>query len=202
MNISTITVAFVLLTPCVLFSQTKTNAPADRTPLGWHVEQMAREALGAPWTDDGPWTNATGHILVWKIEEDTRPLYSESAVLWLQAQTPTGKKWKLAHVFRHPRYPRTAWTINKVMDAPQFGTSAVYDRPPRADVVGAFLLKTWWSFKPDKGFRLIDGAVCVQNWQASTGSPAPQALVNEPERWRSKTNNEAQQTVQRTGASR
>jgi hypothetical protein len=194
MNISTLTVAFVLLMPCVLFSQATTNAPADRTPPGWQVEQIARDALGAPWTDGGRWTNATGHILVWKIEEDTRPLYSESAVLWLQIQTTAGKKWKLAHVFRHPKYPfGKTWCLNKIMDTPQHDTSAVYDRPPRADVLEAFLRETWWSFKPDRGFRLIDGAVCVQNWQASTGSPAPQGLVNEPGRWRSKTNNEAQQ---------
>lgn len=186
MNIFTPIVAFSLLTPSVLFSQATTNSPADWTPPGWQVVQMAREGIGASWIDGGIWTNATGRILVWKIQEDSRPLYTESAVLWLQARTPAGNKWKLAHLFRHPKYPHATWCLHKIMDSPQRDTSAVYDRPPRADEVEAFLRETCWSFMPDRGFRLTDGAVCVQNWQAATGAPAPQALVNELGRWRSK----------------
>lgn len=171
----------VLLMGCMLQSEAATNEPADRIPAGWEAGQMAHEALGQEWT------NATGRILVWMIREDIRPLYVESAVLWLQVNTPAGRKWKLAHVFRHPKSPpSTTWTISQVMDACQFGTSGDYAAPPEPRVVEAFLRETWWRFKPDKTWRLLDGAVCARNWQACTGAPAPEALVGEPERWRSR----------------
>jgi len=181
----------IVLTSTVLFSEVvATNSPADRTPTGWNVAQMAREGIGMPWIDGGVWTNATGRILTWKIHEDRdrRPfsVYSESAVLWLETQTPGGKKWKLAHVFRHQKHPNARWFPSICTDSTQRDASAIFDRPPRVDEVEAFLRVTEWTFAPAEGWKMLDGEVCVEGWRECTGSAPPEALVKEVREWQHK----------------
>jgi hypothetical protein len=135
----------------------------ERLPASWHGEAMAnaaREQLGkaaAP---------SAVRVLAWQSEKDDRPLYLDSAILWLKLANGSEA---LAHVYRHPREER-AWHLSMVYDAP-FERLRVFAKRPTRDEVDAFLKRTWWTFHVDSDFTLLGAEVCKDAWQEALGAP-------------------------------
>jgi hypothetical protein len=142
-------------------------------------------------SQSGEWVSASGTVLVWQIKEDKRPLYVESAILCLKIGEGKTQRWKLSHVFRHPREdPHRKWTIDQVDDAPQVGETAGFAKSLTLKDATSFLKNTWWHFEPDPGWRVIDAAVCKSAWKQCFHSEPPVQLLEEAEKWRGKEKKE------------
>lgn len=100
-------------------------------------------------------------LLAARAEEDSRPLYVESALLL--ARGP--HSWTLAHAYRHRR---GGWQWSAVFDADQVPRRD-YDHQPTRPEVEKFVRDTWWKSKSGKGFRLLANAVPAQAWMDGLG---------------------------------
>lgn len=168
----------------------KTLVAFDRLPNGWDKNEMVQQSLV------GKWREASAAVLVWMIREDERPLYVESAVLWLMLTNPDAKTWMLTHVYRHPKSdPDFRWRVSAVMDAPHVGTTGVLVSPPVVRQVMEFLDRTWWSFEPESDWTVIDAQVCSDAWKTCIGEPPPLSLVQSAEQWRGKRKPEGSEQV-------
>jgi len=145
----------------------------DRLPEGWDMTAVAQTALREKEV------SATTRILVWAIQEDGRPLYVESCVVWLRWEESGQKRWMLAHLYRHPKEgPRPRqWNLSQVDDAKQIARRQ-FDHAPTNPEVYQFLKETWWEFVPDKGWRLLDAEVCRGAWLEAIGQ-APTKFYDE-----------------------
>ncbi len=149
----------------------------DPISAGWDTAAMVTPALQTGQIAE------EYHLLAWTIIEDNRPLYVESALVWIRGKRGEEPFWMLAHVYRHPREESHAvgWSLSRVYDAPQIATKTFY-YPPTDLEIDAFLKDTGWSFDANSGFRLLDRGLCTQAWKAVTGRP-PRAYFGytEPE---------------------
>lgn len=136
----------------------------DRLPQSWSPNELAHAAM-----DEGE-VAAEARILIWQIMEDERPLYVESAIVWLRLEGAGRRRWILAHVYRHPRQPQPPpeWRLSVVFDAPHT-PRRVFDHAPKNDEIYEFMRDTWWKFAPENGFRLLDASVCAEAWKTVTG---------------------------------
>jgi hypothetical protein len=144
----------------------------DRVPQSWSLDELARAAA------DEDEVVADARILTWQIREDDRPLYVESAIVWLRLEGSGRERWMLAHVFRHPREFRS-WKLSGVFDVP-YAPRRMFDYPPKNAEVYQFLRATWWEFGPDflYGFRLVDAAVCAEAWKAVIGQEPTEKYID------------------------
>ena len=125
--------------------------PRACLPDGWSLSKMAEPVVLFELPQ-----GATPRLVAWRIKEDDRPLYVESAIVEVHA----GSRWGLAHIFRHPRdaTPR-GWEMAVVYDAPQTPMRSFEARPTEAEV-DQFLTDTWWTGHPDSGFRTLSEGRC------------------------------------------
>jgi hypothetical protein len=153
-----------LLLPTVALADStvpaQSGAGCERLPSAWKLDAMVA-AAGA--RDDAHPPKA--QLLAWQIDEDERPLRVESALLWIESP---GKRWMLAHLYRHPLEKPAEWHISMVTDVPYVGVQS-YAAAPRHKAVEAFLNATWWSFRPLGGFRSLGAEVCRDAWLHAFG---------------------------------
>jgi hypothetical protein len=140
---------------------------ADRLPANWDLSELAQ---AAHWDDLHRFDGV--RVLVWEVSEDRRPLYVESCVVWVHWQESAGSKWRLAHLYRHPRVegPPPAWRYSMVYDS-VIPYRRTFDYPPDNGDVYRFLKDIGWKFRATDGFELRDAGVSVNAWQEVIGQP-------------------------------
>ena len=149
--------------------ETIVNEDGDRIPAGWKPEEMAAAPLHEA---QSPNKQVTAKILAWGVKVDERPLYVESALLWVRVQQPGGRdQWMLAKVFRHPRSgPGATWQLAIVFDAPQ-NPLVSYNHPPTNKDVARFIEESWWN-DGMAGFQELGAGVSRNGWEIAIGEPA------------------------------
>jgi hypothetical protein len=150
-------------------------ATADRVPEGWDALDIGKSALMGREKDGIKPEEFQAKILTWRIEEDKRPLYIESCVVWIKFvnldHQPT---WRLGHLYRHSK--ESAWSFSWVTDV-GYWNHADFKQPPTNKQVYEFLKETWWTFGEHEEFVhndefiLLDCGVCANTWKDLTGEP-------------------------------
>jgi hypothetical protein len=108
------------------------------------------------------------HLLAFMAQADNRPLYAESALLAIEL---TNEKWRLVHVYRHPKEHVEHfrhWKVAAMTDVPYTGSRDLERRPTKAEVE-KFIRDTRWVFGPSNSFRLVRGVVYSEEWQRALG---------------------------------
>jgi hypothetical protein len=110
------------------------------------------------------------YLLAFSGEVDNRGpaagvyVYCESALLAIKL---TNNKWRLVHVYRHPKgrdEREHRWLIMTIIDAPCTGSKDYDNKPTEADV-DKFLDDSWWRFRPDRGFHFVRSEIFYDNWK-------------------------------------
>lgn len=131
------------------------NLPADWDPI--------RIAHATPELYNALLQASEVRVLAWLIEEDSRPLRVDRALMWIHYEN----LWFLSNLYRHPLYADDRdWHLNTVTDVVYQGKISFSHPPTQADL-NAFLRATWWDFKPDNGFWFLAAQVCTDNWTAT-----------------------------------
>ncbi len=131
----------------------------------WKLADMVEGAVGDPKMRPDV---QTARVLAWEITEDDRPLRVERALVWIVFKN---QRWTLTHLYRHPQDgPAAKWHVSMVYDVPYAGSESFSAPPTRAQLDG-FLKATWWHFKPERDWKLLDSEVCADAWKASFNAP-------------------------------
>jgi hypothetical protein len=110
----------------------------------------------------------TARVLAWEITKDDRPLIVERALVWLAFKN---KRWTLTHLYHHPQDgPKADWHVAMVYDVPYVGSDS-YGAPPTKAQLDDFLKQTWWHFKPESDWKLVDSEVCAEAWKTAFNAP-------------------------------
>lgn len=99
-------------------------------------------------------------LLAWKIAEDERPLYVETAMV---AARSNGN-WFLAKLYRHPRTRDKKWRTAVVFDAPRHVPIQDYNAPPSPSQIQTFRVRSWWEQDYGGSFRILDEGECTAWW--------------------------------------
>jgi len=150
---------------------TVTSSEGDRLPAGWVASEMLPSELGA---HDLPVDReVTARVLTWRVKEDERPLYVESAIVWATVRAHGNTHWLLLHVYRHPREQGVAnvWRLSMVADS-DVSPAGHYEHAPTNADVSVFMGASGWR-DGNTGFRVLGEGVCEHAWTLSTGTPPP-----------------------------
>ena len=157
----------------------------DRLPETWNLVEITDAALR-----DGE-TAIASDVLVWQIKEDCRPRRVESCIMWLHLADQIKPKWRISHLGRTPLERRNQWENYIVWDGPYIYYRD-FDHPPSSAEILSFVSATCWTWELNefddaetmrvlKGFKYLDGRVCLSNWKIRTGEafelPIPSAFV-------------------------
>jgi hypothetical protein len=85
----------------------------------------------------------------------------------LLAVEQVGGTWMLEHAYCHP-HEDARWHLAVVNDAP-VSPSRTYQARPTPSEVEEFITHSWWQFKADDGFKMTQGVVYYDTWQALFG---------------------------------
>jgi hypothetical protein len=108
-------------------------------------------------------------LLAWHGMSDDRPVHVEQALFWADlSNQDSGKRWSLVQIGRNPDRGDVfaSWGLYIVMDTPWQPVKS-FDHPPNNIDVYSFL--QFWSFAPDKPWRLLTCGVREQTWKYVTG---------------------------------
>lgn len=127
-------------------------------PADWHPEEMAKVALA-----DVPTALRSIRVLAWSQTVDDRPLYIDTALLWIEA---ADHQITLAHLYRHPKDDNT-WEQAMIFDLPGFEGVRMLDHPATHAELEDFLAHSSFEFAAESGFKLIRAGVCRGAWMQS-----------------------------------
>jgi hypothetical protein len=144
-----------------------TNSVQSADKPAWPEQEMIAQAFR-----DIP-SNAELKILLWKIMQDDRPVYSESCITHI-AWHEGVDKWRLAHLYRHriEQNLHGKWAVHVILGVPHLGKRDYAHKPTEEDM-DRFLKNTWWRFRPSIGFKLIDAGINSSSWKSCFGSSPP-----------------------------
>lgn len=146
-------------TPVIAACAGTSGAPGECGPEGWQMAEML-EPIGQRF--DIEKFDEAG-LLEWRVTEDVRPLYVESALVAARK----GDRWLLASIYRHPRDGRgRGWRISVVPDAADHTSVLQYDAPPSAVQTEEFRSDSWWPQGDGGSFGVIDQGTCGRWWAA------------------------------------
>ncbi len=142
----------------------------DPLPESWNLAEIAATALfhGETVVDSD--------VLCWQIREDGRPLLVDSCILWLIVEKESERKWRLSHLYRHPR-KEDKWDYAMGMD-PSVTCKRDFDHPPSSEEVLDFIDSVMWDWElqEENGGFAIDSVVRELELQEQSG-----ALVTDPQ---------------------
>lgn len=141
----------------------------DPLPKGWRIEEIAKAAHPSA-------VPKNTHVLVWKQNEDDRPLLVEECLVLCRFPERNGQNsWFLVSLYRHPRTKASNdWTLSMVHNGPGFngwpqgGWEYHYrgfDKRPTSKEIYDFMDEIRWRLAAHDGFMLLGGAVCKTTWE-------------------------------------
>ena len=126
-------------------------------PEGWDLTEML--ATMRIWFEVEGFDEAG--ILAWRVAEDSRPLYVESAIVAARS----GETWFLSNLYRHPRSRRDGWETAVIYDAPNHVPARSYGSPPSATQIHQFRVESEWEGGSGGSFEVLDAGECPVWWE-------------------------------------
>lgn len=147
----------------------------NEVPRDWSLEEIAKDT--PPFGSDG-----RVYVLVWKVEEDDRPVRVESCLVLKVLDDKRG--YYLTHLWRRATAEKPEWreSMTHVTEMTEingtkrpwgrwlFHSKSFEHRPSNKDIYAALSFKEVnWSFELERGWRYVRCGVCEKSWEEAIG---------------------------------